>query len=123
MLLAPDAKATFAPATSDTLDEDALSEKFVAVGTVGPTIVIELAPELNVILAPATRLTLDEVPFKKKLVAAGTAGPITVTEGFVESCDNVIFGPATRANAEEEAVFAVPLVAPPAVEAIDTRVE
>ena len=76
--LAPLANAIFAPATRDTLEEDALRLKFVAAGTVGPTIVMLLAPLLNVILAPATRLTLLDVPFKLKFVATGTVGPTIV---------------------------------------------
>lgn len=51
------------------------------------------------------------------------AGPMTVTAGLVLSCDNVMLLPATSANAEEEAVFAVPLVAPPLVVVTDTSVE
>jgi hypothetical protein len=83
--LAPEANAIFAPATNDTLDDDAFNAKLVAAGTVGPTIVMELAPLLSVMFAPATRLTLLDVPFKEKFVAVGTAGPITVTAGFVDS--------------------------------------
>ena len=75
MLLAPELKATPAPATRLTLEEVPFKEKFVAAGTVGPTIVMLLAPELKVIFAPATRLTLLDVPLREKLVAAGTFGP------------------------------------------------
>ena len=39
MLLAPEAKAMLAPATRDTLDDDAFKLKFVAAGTAGPEIV------------------------------------------------------------------------------------
>lgn len=85
MLLAPEAKATLAPATSDTLEDVPLRLKFVAAGTVGPTSVRLLAPLLIVMLAPATRLTLLDVPLRLKLVAAGTLGPITVIVGLVES--------------------------------------
>ena len=61
--LAPLAKATLAPATKENEEEDAFKEKFVAAGTVGPTIVMLEAPELNVIFAPATNETLELVPF------------------------------------------------------------
>ena len=66
----------FGPATKLTLLEEPLRLKFVAAGTVGPTIVIDDAPLFSVIFAPATKDTLDEVPFKLKLVAAGTFGPM-----------------------------------------------
>jgi len=124
MLLAPEAKAMLAPATKLTLDELAFNEKLVATGTVGPTTVILLAPELKVMLAPATKLTLEDVPFNEKLVAVGTAGPMIVIAGFVDNCDSVMFDPAAKAKAEEEAVLAVPEVAPPAVRALmDTKAD
>lgn len=50
-------------------------------------------------------------------------GPMIVIDGFVDSWLRVMFGPATKAKADDDAVFAVPAVAPPAVAAIDTRVE
>lgn len=114
-----------APATRDTLELVPLRLKFVAAGTVGPTIVILLAPEFRVMLAPATRDTLLDVPLREKLVAAGTAGPITVIDGLVDSWLRVILLPATNWKADELAVFAVPLVAPPAptTVATDTSVE
>jgi len=46
-----------------------------------------------------------------------------VIAGLVDSWDSVIFDPATSAKALDEAVLAVPDVAPPAAEVIDTRVE
>jgi hypothetical protein len=50
--------------------------------------------------------------------------PMIVIWGLVEFWDRVIFDPATSANAELDAVFAVPDVDPPAVRAAtDTRVD
>jgi hypothetical protein len=46
-----------------------------------------------------------------------------VTAGLVEFWLRVMFEPATRANADEEAVFAVPLLTPPAAVVIERRVE
>jgi hypothetical protein len=62
--------------------------------------------------------TLLDVPFKEKFVATGTVGPEMVMLGLVESWDNVMLAPATSAKAVDEAVFAVPLVAPPAADVI-----
>jgi hypothetical protein len=90
-----------APATRDTLLDDPLSEKFVAKGTVGPTIVIEDAPVVSVILLPATNVTLLLVPFSEKLVANGTVGPTTVIDDAPEL--NVIFAPATKLTLDDEA--------------------
>lgn len=121
--LAPLANAIFAPATRLTLDDEAFNEKLVAAGTVGPTMVMLLAPELNVMFAPATKLTLEDVPFSENPIAPDGVGPMMVIEGLVESWLRVMFGPATNANADEDAVFAVPEVAPPAVDAIEASVE
>jgi hypothetical protein len=87
-------------------------------------IVMVDAAVARLIPAPAIRVTLEDDPFKEKLVAAGTAGPMMVNCGLVEDWLSVIFDPATKAKAEDEAVFAVPEVAPPAVSAaIDTRAD
>lgn len=43
--------------------------------------------------------------------------------GLVEFCESVMLLPATNPNAEDEAVFTVPLVAPPAALVIETSVE
>jgi hypothetical protein len=118
-----EAKPTLAPATRETLDEEALRLKLVATGAVGPTIVILEAPELKVMFAPATSETLLEVPFRLKLVAIAVFGPEIVMFGLVLFWDNVMLFPATNPNPVEEAVFAVPTVAPPAAVVIDTSVE
>ena len=82
-----------APATRDTLDDDPLRLKFVAVGTLGPTMLKELAPLLIVILAPATSETLLLVPFRLKLVAAAGVGPTIVIDDA--PVFRVMFAPAT----------------------------
>jgi hypothetical protein len=41
--------------------------------------------------------------------------------GLVLNCESVILLPATKANAVEDAVFAVPLVAPPAADVIEVK--
>lgn len=47
-----------------------------------------------------------------------------VMEGLVESCESVIFDPATNWKALDDTVFAVPEVAPPAViDPIDTKAD
>lgn len=46
-----------------------------------------------------------------------------VTFGLVEFCDKVTKLPATMANAVEDAVFTVPVVVPPATDAIDNSVD
>jgi len=89
----------------------------------GPTIVILEAPLFKVIFDPATRLTLPLVPLRVNPAPPVGDGPIIVIAGLVESWLNVMFEPATRANADEDAVLTVPLVAPPAALVIDTKVE
>ncbi len=76
---APLANPILAPATKLTLEDEPLREKFVAVGTVGPTNVIEDAPEFMVKLAPATRDTLP-VEALRLNPAAPADGPIMVIE-------------------------------------------
>jgi hypothetical protein len=73
--------------------------------------------------APAEIEALEEVPLRTKLVAAGTAGPMIVTDGFVDSWLRVMLFPATNPKAEDDAVFAVPEVAPPTAVVIETSVE
>jgi hypothetical protein len=72
--------------------------------------------------APASRDTLLDDPFKLKLVAAGTLADIVIF-GLVLNWDRVMLLPATRAKAEDEAVFAVPLVAPPAALVIEVSTD
>ena len=50
-------------------------------------------------------------------------GPIIVIAGLVLFCDKVMLLPAKNGHAEEEAVLAVPTVAPPAAVVIETKVE
>jgi len=69
------------PATKETLDDDPLSEKLVAVGTVGPTIVMLDAPELKVMLFPATSETLAVVPLRVKVAPPPPPPPPAATSG------------------------------------------
>jgi hypothetical protein len=93
---------------------------------------------LRVILDPATSpkavedavLTVPEVvPPAIELIVVRTdcpargLGPITVIAGLVEFWLRVMLEPAKKANAVEDAVFAVPLVTPPAAEVIDTKAD
>lgn len=69
----------------------------------------------------------DVAPFPPAAIVVRTVpppegvGPIIVMFGLVLNCDSVIFDPATNAQALDEAVFAVPDVAPPAAEVIVLR--
>ena len=86
ILDAPLAKLIFAPATRLTLDEEALSEKLVAAGTVGPIIVIVEATLVSVMFAPATNEALFVIPLRVKLppppppemIISGTAVILTI---------------------------------------------
>jgi hypothetical protein len=120
IVLALEEKLIPAPLTRETLELEPLRLKLVAAGTVGPTMVTLLAPELSVIFAPATRLTLDDVPFSVN-PAPPPDVPMMVILGLVEFWDRVMLLPATKPNAVEDAVFAVPEVAPPAAEVIELR--
>jgi hypothetical protein len=93
---------------------------------------------LRVILLPATKanaleeavLTVPEVaPPNVEVIVVSTeapapgVGPMIVMAGEVEFWLRVMFDPARNGNADEEAVFAVPSVAPPAALEIETSVE
>ena len=96
---------------------------------VGPMIWMLLAPVVIVMLLPPeiTMVPVEVARFEPWMTLPPPPvglGPMMVIEGLVESCESVIFDPATNTNAEDEAVFAAPEVAPPAVTApIDTSVE
>jgi hypothetical protein len=62
--LTPDAKAMFAPATSDTLEDVPFKTKFVAAGTAGPEIVMTCSDWLRVMLFPPTSVKPPEVMFE-----------------------------------------------------------
>jgi hypothetical protein len=62
--------------------------------------------------APAERETLLLVPSKLKLVALGTLAEM-VMFGLVLSWLRLMFGPAIKPQAVDDAVFSVPLVVPP----------
>jgi hypothetical protein len=80
------------------------------------------AAALRLIPAPATRETLLVVPFRVKVAPPPPPlAPMIVIAGEVESCDKVMFEPATSANAEEDAVLTVPEVAPPKVDEMLVR--
>lgn len=83
-------------------------------------IVIELAPTPRLIPPAEDRETLLEVPLRLKFVAAGTLAEI-VMFGLVLCCERVMLLPATNANAVDDAVFAVPEVAPPAAVVIEVN--
>lgn len=121
MLDAPVAKLMLLAAIRVTLLDVPFSEKFVAAEDTETVIVERL--EANPMPAPATSDTDDELAFKLKLVALGTLGPMIVSAGFVLSWESVILDPATMENADDDAVLAVPLDAPPAAVVIERSVE
>ena len=96
--------------------------------TVGPAIWMLLTPVVIVMLFPPEKTI---VPVDVARLDPCTTlppppeglGPMMVIEGLVESCDSVMFEPATKANAEDDAVLAVPEVAPPAAEVIETSAD
>lgn len=81
------------------------------------------AVEDAVLAVPDVAPPAAEVMVVRTDPPAPGVGPIIVRDGLVESWLNVMFGPATNENAVDEAVFTVPDVAPPAVDAIATSVE
>ena len=79
-------------------------------------IVIVESDELKPMPVPATKEPLIDDPFSVNPAPPAGEGPMMVIAGFVDSWLSVIFDPATSAKAVEDAVFAVPEVAPPAAD-------
>ncbi len=79
---------------------------------------------LRLMPGPATNEALTDDPFNVNPAPAPADAPMIVICGLVEDWLSVMLDPATKANAVEDAVFAVPEVAPPAVTApMDTRAD
>jgi len=81
--------------------------------------VIVLRFELKLTLLPATKDMLEELPLSVNPPPPPPAAALMVIFGLVDSWLRVMFGPATRPKAVEDAVFTVPEVVPPAIEAIE----